>query len=292
MKKLFAVSFLLLSLVAGLAFSYLYQLSEYFSDDRFPEDRYLDSCSVKRAAIIVAHDDDAVAFAGTISKLCAMGWKVDYLTFYGNWKKEENSTRKAELKKACNIQGIENMQTWDLPIQRTDTVSKPWLAIPYNQFENYFQGAALNEKIVTFLKQSNPQVVFTLDDVMGGYGHPEHTFISRLVLKACDSLNKNADNKINRIYQVVFTPELNEKVIGKMETFQTAKRIYGIQHSPMPDVSVVISDYSEQKMETMKAYITQEENIAKIWPYFNWYPHKIYFGVLNKEYFVVKKLLK
>ena len=79
--KLFAI----LAMIVIIAVSvHLYWLTRLNGSEVFPRDTYLDSETNKAALIVVAHDDDAIGCAGTISELTKKGWKVHFLTFYGN----------------------------------------------------------------------------------------------------------------------------------------------------------------------------------------------------------------
>lgn len=57
-----------------------------------------------------------------------------------------------------------------------------------------------------------PSVIITLDNDMGGYGHPEYTFISQLVLELAleDSLSSDY------IYQSVYTDHMENSIIKSL----------------------------------------------------------------------------
>ena len=100
---------------------YLISLSP---NENYAADTYLDAEKNKTALIIVAHDDDATIFAGTISKLAEEGWEVNFLCFYCyHWRPEENPVRKLEMKKAGKIIGFKHMELISLELRnRLDTV--------------------------------------------------------------------------------------------------------------------------------------------------------------------------
>ena len=105
-------------------------------NEKYPPDTYLETEKNKTALIIVAHDDDAVVFAGTTSKLAENGWEVSFLCFYTyHWRPEEIPVRKKEMEKVASIQGFNNIELIDLELRnRLDTVRQPWMPIPYDQF--------------------------------------------------------------------------------------------------------------------------------------------------------------
>lgn len=61
---------------------HLQSLSQLLGNETFAEDEFLGSVRNKTALVVVAHDDDAIGCAGTISNLTKEGWKVHFLTFY------------------------------------------------------------------------------------------------------------------------------------------------------------------------------------------------------------------
>jgi hypothetical protein len=41
----------------------------------------------------------------------------------------------------------------------------------------------------------------------------------------------------------------------------------------------------KEKKQVMLTYASQERNLKKIWPYYEVYPHWLYFKIFDKEYF-------
>lgn len=52
----------------------LEELRHYAATENFPFDTYLDTVSVKRALVIVAHDDDDRTMSGTLHGSTRKGW--------------------------------------------------------------------------------------------------------------------------------------------------------------------------------------------------------------------------
>ncbi len=265
---------------------HILHLSSLAPKEEFSEDHFLDSTTNKTAIIIVAHDDDAISCAGTISRLTDEGWDVTTLCFYGSWKSEDNSLRKEELQKAAAIAGIKNLELFDVDIAYgSDTVAKPWMPVPYHRFKEYFKLDTIRYIITNAIFKYKPSVIFTLDDSMGGYGHPQHVAISRCVNDVCRLFKDTVDFPVKKIYQSVFPHSMSENILGDMPAYQSAKNVYGVTGMPNPDVYVSIKDKGVQKKGFMCAFETQQQSIRKIWPYYNWYPSWIYFGIFSKEYF-------
>ena len=51
-------------------------LKKFAATESYPADSFLDTLTNKRALIIVAHDDDDCAMAGTLVKLKSQGWTI------------------------------------------------------------------------------------------------------------------------------------------------------------------------------------------------------------------------
>lgn len=284
MKKILIALIVAALIAIGGHLTYLFSLKP---TERYPQDSFLRTTNEKRALVIVAHDDDAISCAGTISQLAAQGWAIDYITFYGKWHGEINPIRKKEMEAACKIQGIRSAKYFDFPLQRTDTVKMPWMPIPYNKFNDFFPMDSIKQIVRSVIVQHKPSVIFASDDVIGGYGHPEHVAVGRCVVVACSELRKEGIHTVEKIYQPVFTPTQAENTIGGIPAFQAGKKIYQCDGMPTPSVQIDITSAIDQKKTVMTTYKTQQGPIKKVWPYYNWYPGWIYFSVFDREFFHV-----
>ncbi|MEO8088520.1 MAG: hypothetical protein ABI763_17000, partial [Bacteroidota bacterium] len=206
--------------------------------------------------------------------------------FYGSWKSEENLVRKEEIKNAASISGIKNLELVDVDILNgSDTIPEPWMPVPYLRFPEYFKLDTLKYIIANAIFKYKPSVIFTLDDVIGGYGHPQHIAISRCINDVCRLFKDTIDFPVKKIYQSVFPHSQEEKIFSPLPAHQSGKIIYGVKGMPEPDVFVQINDFGNKKKNFMCAFESQKRNIRKVWPYYNWYPSWIYFRIFDKEYF-------
>jgi LmbE family N-acetylglucosaminyl deacetylase len=270
--------------------AHLYWLKQINGDEVFQTDTYLDQEPNKTALIVVAHDDDAIGCAGTVTELTKKGWKIHFLTFYGNYRKEDNPMRKAEVNRVAQIQQLATVSLVDLSMQKSDTVKAPWLPIPYSLFEERMYVDSVKQIIEDAIILHQPSVVFTLDNVIGGYGHPEHVCVSQCVVDVCSDNSKIETFSVKNIYQAVFTKTLNENVLKNNPAFIAAKNVYAAEGSPTPTVEINIRNSSSEKKQIMLAYESQKRNLKKIWPYYYLYPHWVYFSIFDKEYFRVLKV--
>ncbi len=282
------LSALFLAIFIALA-AHLYWLSSLNGPETYPPDDYLDTEPNKTALIVVAHDDDAIGCAGTVSELTRKGWQVHFITFYGNYRKEDNPTRKAEATEAARIQQLASLHLIDLVIQRTDTVKEPWMPIPYARIPDYMKVDSIRHVVDSMTSVYQPSVIFTLDNQIGGYGHPEHVCVSQCVVDVSGIHAADSAFSVKRIYQAVFPKTLNERVLHNNPAFVAAQRVWG-KGSPDPDVEVNIFGSAGTKKAVMQAYESQHRNIRKVWPYYQLYPAWLYFKIFDKEYFHVLKV--
>jgi len=280
--KLFTVLLLIITTVLA---GHLYWLSSLNGNETFPQDTFLDNVNNKTALVIVAHDDDAIGCAGTITELTKKGWKVHFLTFYGHWREQDNPIRKKEVEQVAKIQQLTSTNLIDFSLQKSDSVKEPWRPIPYSKFSEYMFVDSLKTIIAGAIDKYKPSVLFTLDNVIGGYGHPEHVCVSQSALDVCEENKGDLNFSVERIYQAVFPKTLNENILKDNPAYIAAKTVYQAEGSPIPTVEIDIYNSSKEKKLVMLTYESQKRNLKKIWPYYDLYPHWIYFRIFDKEYF-------
>jgi LmbE family N-acetylglucosaminyl deacetylase len=289
MKKILFVSSFLGTLIITIIIGHLIYLNNLSKADSYPIDTFLQNQTNKKALIIVAHDDDAISMSGTISYLVNNGWEVQELCFYQGFENKD-SIRKRDLEKASKLLGMKDVEYYDMELRKhRDTIEKPWLPIPYSDMDSAYNRVSAAYHIENFIKKNNPSVVFTLDDIIGGYGHPDHVFISKLIIEYCINHQADPEFRVERIYQAVFDPKMNERILKDMEAFQLAKKVYNVTYSPKPDVYVSLSGYENVKKKALLTFTTEQKSLTKIWPYYNYYPANIYFKLFDKEYYRVLK---
>ena len=285
--KLISLAVLILTITACHNKPTVEELKKFAATEIYPEDTYLDTVANKRALIIVAHDDDDCIMSGTIAKLTANGWTIKQLSF-------EVHNTPGENRNAAHIicEGSEKILEDGLYRPGEDTVKYPYMPIPYEEIKKQY----LHEKVATALiarvNEFNPSVLFTWDNIKGGYGHPDHIFISQLVL----DLFK--EDKINTqlIYQAVITRHMETEIDRwqkpKMEKWgypqpgPAADKLYGIDGIPEPDVQINITDQAETKMTYLRTYPENvRKNFRKYIPYYEEFDAKLYFSIFDREFF-------
>ncbi len=263
-------------------------LKKFAATETYPTDNYLDTVTPKRALIIVAHDDDDCVMAGTIAKLKTQGWVIKQFSLQKH-KGLDTLTHPSHI--TCD--GNELLLKDGVYRLGMDTLTYGAYPLAYAEIDKQFYTAKVSEALVDKINKFKPSVIFTLDDIKGGYGHPEHVFVSRLVVK----LFKEDLISCKRIYQSVYTPHMEREIVYKWLDMQLkdwnhpnlsliSNKLYDVKGMPEPNVQVTISKFADQKMKYLLAYNEDvRRNIRKFIPYFETVDAQTYFKVFNREFF-------
>lgn len=266
------------------------KVQQYAAIEQFPEDQILKSIDNKRAAIVLAHDDDMCALSGTASWLNKMGWEIGVISFSKNPKRNE-----AQIKACQNI--LDTVLFVDLKHEqiRNDLNDghEPYAAISKDDFNQVFNLNLIEKSYTTLINQLNPTVIFTLDNEIGGYGHPEHVMISQMVL----DLAKQGNISPSYVYQSVYTDHMETKIMGRHarrmkswgfdgDGWEKAKSTYTVDGMPEPTVQINIESEAKEKMQYLKSYNERErKTIGFFVPAFEDYTAEEYFKIFNREFF-------
>jgi LmbE family N-acetylglucosaminyl deacetylase len=262
------------------------------AEEVYPSDTILSKCTRKRAMILIAHDDDMCAMSGTIALLNQRGWDIKVLSFPKGKKRD-----RAQIK-ACRaildtvaFYRLEYSQ-WRKDYKKGEQLP---LYIPKQQFSQTFDSGMVAREIINQFQSFRPEVLFTLDNEVGGYGHAEHVFISQLALDLATA------KKITPtyIYQSVFTPHMTNSIMERHsrrmkswgfagDGWEKAKATYNVEGMPLPNVQVSITDVAGEKMNYLRSYNTRErKTIGFFIPAFEEYSPQEYFKIFDREFFRV-----
>lgn len=268
---------------------YLYNMSE---KQKYPEDTYLKTVKNKKALFFTAHDDDACVSMGTIAKLTSEGWEIRQVSFPHSdkpYKGYPNSFANPFRNEIAKTVGLKEMIYYTSKWRNDlDTAKNPWFPIPIENFSTVFNRDSILYFIDKAITEFQPSVIFTSDDSIGIYGHPDHMFISKMVTEYCKENALKSEFPVTKIYYEVVSPSMVEAVLEKSEGYRSGKKYYHTAGMPKPTVQVNIYPYSKNKMDYFTSYDEHsQKNMKKIILYYNYFPHWIYFGIFNKEYFKV-----
>lgn len=289
MKKIIKIGVILIFTIIIVIVAHFFHLHSLRPSENFQEDTFLKSVTKKTALIIVAHDDDATLFSGTTSLLAANDWNISFECFYTNlYKPEINPIRKQEMINIKEIEGFKNLELIDFTVRRClDTIKTPWLPIPYDEFSENFKIDSLSMFILQAIEKYQPTVIFTLDDLIGFYGHPEHVIVGQTVVNICREYKDSLNFPVKKIYQSVWPRSQAEKIMKNIPTYHKGKNIYKCEGMPTPDVEIDISSFGSTKKKVLKAHTSQHRSIKRYFKYYHFYPAWIYFKIFNKEFFKV-----
>ncbi len=270
-------------------------IKQYAATESYPNDTILRIISSKRALIVIAHDDDMCAIAGTASLLNKAGWEIGVLSL------ERSPDRDAAHIKACRSI-LDTVMFVDLsPEQiRNDSEAERarYYAFPKDSIDLIFNRSVVEAAYLQSIQAFNPTVLFSLDNEMGGYGNPEHVLISQLVLDL--ALSKRIQAKY--IYQSVYTDHMENTIMARHakrmkswgfpgDEWDNAKRIYGVSGMPEPSIQIKIESEAEEKMAYLRSYNKRERKTLGFFvPEFESYDAQTYFRIFNREFYRVIEL--
>ncbi|MBC8319667.1 MAG: PIG-L family deacetylase [Bacteroidetes bacterium] len=285
--KLTTLTVLILTITACSYKPTVEELKKFTATEIYPDDIYLDTVANKKALIIVAHDDDDCMMSGTIAKLTAAGWTIKQLSLQVH-KIPGEDRNPAHI--IC--EGSEKILEDGLYRPSEDTIKYPWMPISHEEIEKQYLYEKVATALIARVNEFNPSIIFTLDNIKGGYGHPDHIFLSQLVL----DLFKEGKINAQFIYQSVLTKhmeaEIDKYMIPKMEKWgypqasPAANELYGIDGMPEADVQIYITDQAEIKMAYLRAYPENvRKNLRKFLIYYEDFDAETFFSVWDREFF-------
>jgi len=295
MKKLLKrFLYVVLFLVVGFIAWHIYFVNSMMAVESYPVDTFLAEEENKVAAIIVAHDDDNAILVGTTAKLVKEGWKVYQFSF-----RDEDEPRNERLVQASKTvcSAVEFIEIGsDIYRNDLDTNQRAYLPIALADFDKVFNPDTVLQEIDRKIREYKPSVIFSLDDSIGGYGHPDHVFLSQLTRIYCQARKGQDGFSVKRIYQSVYPPSMEQAILvdhmnmwNTFNIFEHASEVYESKGGmPLPDVEVNIYEASEEKMAYYRGLGGHEQrNVRKFVPYFDRYPHWLYFYMFDREFFRV-----
>jgi LmbE family N-acetylglucosaminyl deacetylase len=271
-------------------------VTPYAAIETYPDDSILITLENKRALIVTAHDDDMCGISGTMSKLNRADWEIKHIVLSGFDAKREQAHINAGKFVLDTILFMDLLHKCRNDL---DTVDKTHRAIPRSQFKKVFNTSIVEPDLIRLINDFGPSVVFSMDNEIGGYGNPEHVFISQLVL----DLAKAGKIAPKYIYQGVYTDHMEQSIVGERHSarmkkwgyagdgWEHAKRTYKVSGAPEPDVQINILSEAENKMNYLMSYEERERKTMGFYiPAFFEYSAEEYFKIFDREFFRVIKI--
>ena len=238
----------------------------------YPDDSILINNSSKKAMIIIAHDDDMSGMSGTIAKLNKEGWELQVLSFHMSSERDEAHQLACRDITDTVIYFDLEYSDWrkDLNLKNQEEL---YLPVAKEKFGELFNNEVVEQQLIQRTNNFKPSVIFTLDNEIGAYGHPEHVFISQLVL----DLAQSKKIPVQFIYQSVYTPHMTSSIMNRHskrmiawglagDGWEKAKATYKVDGMPQPTTQIYISSEANEKMDYLKSQLNVANNQSKPTP--------------------------
>jgi N-acetylglucosamine malate deacetylase 2 len=211
--------------------------------------------AVPVALFIFPHPDDEVVCAGTIAQLKKQGWEVNLLTLtQGNTGEE--AVRSKEWEEAVKRLGIDHHTLLQLP-------NNPWENITKGQLVFWDQQTdSIKNIIYRDIKKYSPTLLFTYDDVLGGYGHPEHRLTAAITKDIFLGHREDSSFSVQAIFQITLAEKLETMILGRLPSYKDAIKTAG---KGLPDPTIafdITADWPEKRNAAM-AYTSQAKTLKK-----------------------------
>jgi LmbE family N-acetylglucosaminyl deacetylase len=292
MKKIIIIiCVIILLIISGL----LYFRAKIQDEDIPQTENLIPDNLPKKALAIFAHPDDEITIIGTMKMLKSQGVEtgICYMTrgeaglngsiidvtkikeladtSLNKLKKQLGQRRTKEVDKIASILELNYHEMFDFPDSRTSNVPMD----------------SLKKVIRSLIQKYQPSVLFTLDDKVGLYGHPDHRNVSKAVLEVFQEDEGKPNFSPQKLYQVTLPKDMIAFALKIAEGFRKNYPQDPNKGLPQADLCVNISAYGRYKRDCMLAHVSQRPTFDDMQPGFATLPPWLYFRVFDKEYFHV-----
>lgn len=277
-----------------LIISTLWYFKSQIQDNSVPQtETLIPETLPKKALAIFAHPDDEITIIGTMRLLKQQGVETSicYMTrgeaglngsiidvskikeladtSLNKLKKSLGQRRTKEVDNIAEILELNHHEMFDFPDSGTSNVPMD----------------SLKKVVRALIQKYQPSVLFTLDDKVGLYGHPDHRNISRAVLEVFQE-NKNKPNfSPKKLYQVTLPKQMIAFALKMADGFRKNYPKDPSKGLPKADVCVNITPFGTYKRNAMLAHVSQRPTFDDMQPGFATIPPSIYFRIFDREYF-------
>lgn len=241
-----------------------------------------DSVTRPVALFVFPHPDDEVVCGGAIATLKNAGWEINLLTMTRGVPGQE-TTRQTEWENAVRVFGFDHHHLLDLPNNTWDAVKENKL-IFWNEHTD-----SVKKIIYQAIQQYRPSLVFTYDDVIGGYGHPEHRLTASLTKELLQEYKADSSFTPQTIYQITLTDKLEQKTLGSLESYKKGLEASASMTLPAPAIAFDIKNVWPVKREAAMAYTSQLKTLRKFFLIPAAEDTAIHYASFDREYYHVIK---
>jgi LmbE family N-acetylglucosaminyl deacetylase len=231
------------------------------------------------ALLIFPHPDDEVVCAGTIATLKQQGWEVDLLTLTQG-EATEKDARKKEWQRSMNALGIDHSTLLDLP-------NNSWSDIVHNKIIFWNENMDSIRRIVeAAIRQYQPSLLFTYDDVLGGYGHPEHRLTAVAVKEVFEKNRQDSSFSPSAIFQSTLPQKLELAMLQNLDSYKKAVNEMG-KDLPDPSIAFDISTTWPVKRQAASSYPSQIKTLKKFYLLPEEADTVKHYAAFDREYYTV-----
>lgn len=234
-------------------------------------------------------DDEALLTAGTMARASAEGHQVHLLVVTDGaagltsteFSDNLGSTRKSELEKSAQALGVSSVTTWEVPDSGLNAEVPTGFA--HRNIDEYAHKleALMNELGVTVLIGYDPS---------GGYGHPDHLAVHRMVREAHKRYTRSCS---------LFEATLPREPIAGTVTLAARLRLTPSEFDPQEFAQawtprsrithrVNVRPYLDAKRNSVRAHASQAnaDNTVRTLAVLSALPRPLFGALLGTEYFV------
>lgn len=230
----------------------------------------------KKAMFVFPHPDDEIVCAGAMHQLKQQGWEIILITLTKGVEKEQ---REKEWKDAVKQMDIDVPVMFDLSNNTWDDVISDKIGFWYDQQDSLYR--LIEQQMLKY----NPEIVFTYDTLIGGYGHPEHRLSAKAVADVFNAHKSDTAFATKKILQITLPEKFEQLLLSGKESYTLAQKRTGNTGLPEPTVCFTIEKDWPFKYEAALKYTSQVATLKK----FNQIPEENdkekHFSVFNKEYY-------
>lgn len=233
----------------------------------------------QHALFVFPHPDDEITCAGTIAALKANGWQVSLLTLTKGLDEQNKRLRENEWYCAAAIMQYDTAILFDF-------YNNKWSDILANKiiFWNEHRNEIKNT-IYKAIQQIQPDIIFTYDTEIGGYGHPEHKITAELV---AEIFNEDSIGmlKVSSLMQMTLPDALETFLVSAVETYPLALERYQTSGLPNPTIAVAITNYWPTKRKAASCYVSQTAILNKFYLLPSNADTTRHYNTFNREYYL------
>jgi N-acetylglucosamine malate deacetylase 2 len=236
----------------------------------------------QHALFVFPHPDDEITCAGTMAALKENGWQVSLLTLTKGLDEQNKQLREKEWLCAAAVMQYDTALLFDF-------YNNTWSDILANNLV-YWNEHRNDVKNVIYeaMLQIQPDIVFTYDTEIGGYGHPEHKITAELV---AEIFNEDSTGvlKVTSLMQMTLPDALETFLVGSVESYPLALERYHTKGLPNPSVAVAITNYWPTKHKAASCYASQAEILNKFYLLPSNTDTTKHYNTFNREYYLQVK---